>query len=201
MANTTLFYRHCTTEITPLSFVYCLFRGSERVEFLLPLVAGFGNNHNSLDTVSNLNATKSEWVLVYGSSKLSVLRQTDMHKKWTYKSPPIHRYRPAYHYVTTDSITILLYYISAANIITRKLFELLKSSYISESSNISLKYFFACHSQPALGHFNDDGILDLFFQHSANGIMKVKQIVHLGVFFKAQTNARAHTLHQSAALF
>lgn len=105
-------------------------------------------------------------------------------------------------HITMSLLTQLLYYyISAANIITRKLFELLKSSYISESSNISLKYFFACHSQPALGHFNDDGILDLFFQHSANGIMKVKQIVHLGVFFKAQTNARAHTLHQSAALF
>ncbi|XP_042247695.1 protein FAM234B [Thunnus albacares] len=102
------------------SFIH-IYRGSERAEFLVPLVAGFGNNHNSLDTVSNLNSTKSEWVLVYGSSKLSVLRQTDMHKKWTSKSPPI-------------------------------------------------------HSQPALGHFNDDGVLDLFFQHSANGTMKAQVI-------------------------
>ncbi|KAG7216217.1 hypothetical protein INR49_029066 [Caranx melampygus] len=52
--------------------------GSERVDFLLPLVAGFGNNHNSLDTASNLNATRSDWVLVYGSSKLSVLKQRDI---------------------------------------------------------------------------------------------------------------------------
>ncbi|XP_039978873.1 protein FAM234B [Xiphias gladius] len=102
------------------SFIH-IYRGSERVEFLLPLVAGFGNNHNSLDTVSNLNSTRSDWVLVYGSSKLSVLKQRDIRKKWTFSSAPI-------------------------------------------------------HSQPALGHFNDDGILDLFFQHSANGIMEAQII-------------------------
>ncbi|KAF1379169.1 hypothetical protein PFLUV_G00173280 [Perca fluviatilis] len=100
------------------SFIH-IYRGSERVEFLLPLVAGFGNNHNSLDTVSNLNSTKSDWVLVYGSSKLSVLRQKDIRKEWTFNSAPI-------------------------------------------------------HSQPAPGHFNDDAILDIFIQHSANGIMKAQ---------------------------
>lgn len=31
------------------------------------------------------------------------------------------------------------------------------------------------HSQPAPGHFNDDGVPDLFIQSSANGIMQVKQ--------------------------
>ncbi|XP_054463819.1 protein FAM234B [Anoplopoma fimbria] len=98
------------------SFIH-IYRGSERVEFLLPLVAGFGNSHNGLDTVSNLNSTKSDWVLVYGSSKLSVLRQKDVRKEWTFNSAPI-------------------------------------------------------HSPPAPGHFNDDGILDLFIQHSANGTMK-----------------------------
>ncbi|XP_022623220.1 protein FAM234B [Seriola dumerili] len=102
------------------SFIH-VYRGSERVDFLLPLVAGFGNNHNSLDTVSNLNSTRSDWVVVYGSSKLSVLKQRDMRKKWTFSSAPI-------------------------------------------------------HSQPALGHYNDDGILDLFFQHSANGIMEAQVI-------------------------
>uniref|UniRef100_A0A8D3C2Z2 Family with sequence similarity 234 member B n=1 Tax=Scophthalmus maximus TaxID=52904 RepID=A0A8D3C2Z2_SCOMX len=98
-----------------------IYRGSEPVEFMLPLVAGFGNNRNSLDSVSNLNSSRSDWVLVYGSSKLSVLRQRDMRKKWTFNSPPI-------------------------------------------------------HSQPAPGHFNDDGILDLFFQHSANGIMQAQVV-------------------------
>ncbi|XP_040919096.1 protein FAM234B isoform X2 [Toxotes jaculatrix] len=98
-----------------------IYRGSEGVEFLLPLVSGLGNNHNSLDTVSNLNSTRSDWVLVYGSSKVSVLKQRDMRKKWTFNSPPI-------------------------------------------------------HSQPALGHFNDDGVLDLFFQHSANGVMKAQVV-------------------------
>uniref|UniRef100_A0A3P9KAQ2 Family with sequence similarity 234 member B n=1 Tax=Oryzias latipes TaxID=8090 RepID=A0A3P9KAQ2_ORYLA len=94
-----------------------IYSGSESVEFLLPLLAGFGNKRYSLDTVSNLNSSRSDWVLVYGASKLSVLRQKDLHKEWTFSSPPI-------------------------------------------------------HSQPAVGHFNDDGVLDLFIQHSANGIMK-----------------------------
>uniref|UniRef100_A0A3B5B683 Family with sequence similarity 234 member B n=1 Tax=Stegastes partitus TaxID=144197 RepID=A0A3B5B683_9TELE len=103
--------------LTKISLVR--FRGSERVEFLLPLVPGFGNNRNSLDTVSNLNSSRSDWVLVYGFSKLSVLRQRDLRKEWTFNSAPI-------------------------------------------------------HSQPSLGHFNDDGILDLFIQHSANGVMKTQ---------------------------
>ncbi|XP_071330506.1 protein FAM234B isoform X2 [Trachinotus anak] len=102
------------------SFIH-IYRGSERVDFLLPLVAGFGNNHNSLDTVSNMNSIRSDWVLVYGSSKLSVLKQRDIRKKWTFNSAPI-------------------------------------------------------HSQPALGHFNDDGVLDLFFQQSANGTMKAQVV-------------------------
>uniref|UniRef100_A0A3Q1EJD0 Family with sequence similarity 234 member B n=1 Tax=Acanthochromis polyacanthus TaxID=80966 RepID=A0A3Q1EJD0_9TELE len=106
---------------TNLSSFIHIYRGSERVEFLLPLVAGFGNNHNNLDTVSNLNASRSDWVLVYGFSKLSVLRQRDLRKEWTFNSAPI-------------------------------------------------------HSQPTLGHFNDDGILDLFIQHSANGTMKTQII-------------------------
>ncbi|CAB1449904.1 unnamed protein product [Pleuronectes platessa] len=98
-----------------------IYRGSEQVEFMFPLAAGFGNNRNTLDTVSNLNSTRSDWVLVYNSSILSVLRQRDMHKTWTFSSPPI-------------------------------------------------------HSQPAAGHFNEDGILDLLFQHSANGVMEAQVI-------------------------
>lgn len=47
---------------------------------------------------------------------------------------------------------------------------------MSEFCDTSLKYFFACHSQPAPGHFNDDGILDLFIQHSANGIMQAQVV-------------------------
>ncbi|XP_070836520.1 protein FAM234B [Chaetodon trifascialis] len=98
-----------------------IYRGSDHVDFLLPLVAGFGNNHNSLDAVSNLNTTKSDWAVVYDSSKLSVLRQKDRRKEWTFSSAPI-------------------------------------------------------HSQPAPGHFNDDGVLDLFIQHSANGIMQAQVV-------------------------
>lgn len=86
------YIRQFITEISQKSDLsFCLCRGSEGVEFLLPFVAGFGNNHNSLDTVSNLNTTKSDWVLVYGSSKLSVIKQKDIHKTWTFSSEPIHR--------------------------------------------------------------------------------------------------------------
>nr|XP_057905447.1 protein FAM234B isoform X2 [Doryrhamphus excisus] len=97
------------------SFVH-IFRGSERVDFMLPLVAGFGTCSNNLDTVSNRNASKSDWLLVYGFSKISMLRQRDVRKQWTFNSAPI-------------------------------------------------------HSQPTPGHFNEDGILDVFIQHSANGTM------------------------------
>nr|XP_020480566.1 protein FAM234B isoform X1 [Monopterus albus] len=102
------------------SFIH-IYRGSESVEFLHPLVAGFGNNRNNLDMVSNFSASKSDWVLVYGTSKVSVIKQRDIRKKWTFSSEPI-------------------------------------------------------HSQPALGHFSADGILDLFFQHSANGVMEAQVI-------------------------
>ncbi|XP_041673007.1 protein FAM234B [Cheilinus undulatus] len=67
-----------------------IYRGAESAEFLLPLVAGFGNDHYSLDTVSNQNSSKSDWVLVYGSSKLSVLRKRDVHKEWTFNSSQLH---------------------------------------------------------------------------------------------------------------
>ncbi|XP_028311063.1 protein FAM234B [Gouania willdenowi] len=100
------------------SFVQ-IYRGSEHVEFLLPLVAGFGNNHNSLDRDSNLNSSRSDWAIVYGSSKVSVIRQRDLRKEWTFNSAPI-------------------------------------------------------HTQPAPGHFNNDGVPDIFSQHSANGVMKAQ---------------------------
>lgn len=61
------------------------------MEFLTPLVEGFGNSHDCLDSASSLNSTRSDWVLVYASSKVSVLRQKDLRKEWTFVSPPIHR--------------------------------------------------------------------------------------------------------------
>ncbi|KAM3598867.1 uncharacterized protein V6R79_023691 [Siganus canaliculatus] len=105
------------------SFIH-IYRGSEQVKFLLPLVADFGNNRNTLDSVSNLNSTRSDWVLVYGlygSTKLSMVRQKDIHKEWTFNTGPV-------------------------------------------------------HSQPAPGYFNDDRVLDLFLQHSANGIMQAQAV-------------------------
>eukprot|EP00066_Takifugu_rubripes_P012576 XP_011601842.1 PREDICTED: uncharacterized protein KIAA1467 homolog [Takifugu rubripes] len=96
-------------------------RGVQPVDLMFPLVAGFGNSHNSLDVVSNLNSSRSDWVLVYTTRKLSVLKHKDMRKEWTFNAGPI-------------------------------------------------------HSQPAPGHFNDDGVLDLFIQSSANGIMKAQVV-------------------------
>lgn len=98
-----------------------IYRGSEQVEFLTPLVEGFGNSHDCLDSASSLNSSRSDWVLVYASSKVSVLRQKDLRKEWTFVSPPIHR-------------------------------------------------------QPAPGHFHDGGVLDLFIQHSSDGVMQAQVV-------------------------
>ncbi|KAM3864403.1 protein FAM234B [Diretmus argenteus] len=88
-----------TTNTSSLIHIYS---GTERVDFLLPLVAGLGNNHNSLDTVANLNSTRSDWVLGYGSSKLSVLRERDTQKVWTCNSAPIHSQPTAGHFNDDD---------------------------------------------------------------------------------------------------
>ncbi|KAL0992980.1 hypothetical protein UPYG_G00101770 [Umbra pygmaea] len=80
---------------------------TEQVEFLLPLVAGLCNNHNSLDSVSNINSSRSDWVLVCGSSKLSVLREKDIYTKWTLSFPAIHG-RPAPGQFNDDNVPDLL---------------------------------------------------------------------------------------------
>ncbi|KAL4658027.1 protein FAM234B isoform X2, partial [Arapaima gigas] len=66
---------------------------TEQVEFFLPLVAGLCNNHNNLDPTSSLNSSTSDWVLVSGTSKLSVLKERDTQVVWTVnlaaiRSPP-----------------------------------------------------------------------------------------------------------------
>ncbi|XP_010894999.2 protein FAM234B isoform X2 [Esox lucius] len=81
--------------------------GTEQVEFLLPLVAGLCNNHNRLDSLSNLNSSRSDWVLVCGSSKLSVLREKDAHTAWTLSLSAIHS-RPAPGQFNDDRIPDLL---------------------------------------------------------------------------------------------
>ncbi|KAM4635349.1 protein FAM234B isoform 2-T2 [Polymixia lowei] len=91
-----------------------IYSGKDQVD-LLPLVAGFGNNHNNLDTVSNLNSTKSDRFLVYSSSKLSVLRERDTHKEWSLSSAPIHS-RPAPGHFNDDGIPDLLIQHSANGI-------------------------------------------------------------------------------------
>lgn len=94
-------------------FLFFFFlRGSEHLEFLSPLVDGFGNSHDCLDSAANLNSTRSDWVLVYTSGKVSVLRQRDLRKEWTFISPPMHRCDQEQHCntqyellcVTTESV-------------------------------------------------------------------------------------------------
>lgn len=65
------------------------------MDFLYPFVEGFGSSHDCLDSASSLNATRSDWVLVYAASKVSVLRRKDLRKEWTFSSPPIRRYDQA----------------------------------------------------------------------------------------------------------
>ncbi|XP_061080263.1 protein FAM234B isoform X1 [Conger conger] len=79
----------------------------EQVEFLLPLVAGLCNNHNNFDLVSNLNSSRSDWALVCGSSKLSVLRESDTHTEWTADSTDVHG-RPAPGQFNEDGVPDLL---------------------------------------------------------------------------------------------
>lgn len=70
------------------------------MDLMFPLVAGFGSSHSSLDLVSNLNSSRSDWVLVYASGALSVQRQKDMFTKWTFTAGPIHRFEAPLHQIT-----------------------------------------------------------------------------------------------------
>lgn len=71
---------------------------------MFPLVAGFGNSHNSLDVVSNLNSSRSDWVLVYTTRKLSVLKHKDMRKEWIFNAGPIHRFEALHSTETPNNL-------------------------------------------------------------------------------------------------
>nr|XP_055051121.1 protein FAM234B isoform X1 [Misgurnus anguillicaudatus] len=87
--------------------------GSEQVEFLLPLVAGLCHNHNNLDSVSVLNSSRSDWILVCGpNSKLSVLTETNARAAWTLSLTSIHS-RPASGHFNDDGVPDLLVHQSA----------------------------------------------------------------------------------------
>lgn len=61
------------------------------MDLLFPLLAGFSSSHLSLDLVSRLNSSRSDWVLVDATNALSALRPEDMFKRWTFSAGPIHR--------------------------------------------------------------------------------------------------------------
>ncbi|KAJ8251855.1 hypothetical protein GJAV_G00226170 [Gymnothorax javanicus] len=81
--------------------------GSEQVEMLVPLVAGFCNNHNNFDWASMLNSSRSDWVLVCGSSRLSVLRESSTRAEWSVTSAAIHGH-PAPGHFNADPVPDLL---------------------------------------------------------------------------------------------
>lgn len=56
------------------------------------------------------------------------------------------------------------------------------------------------HSQPVPGHFNDDNILDLFIQSSANGIMQVKQNPHSGQKVKQNKKKKNRIASEDASV-
>lgn len=149
------------------------------MDFLYPLVEGFGSSHDCLDSASVLNATRSDWVLVYASSKVSVLRQKDLRKEWTFNSPPIRRcdlalptlsVRSAIHVPMLVVCSLPKLIFTPVNHCCGKAEEQKekKSSKVLKVTNSSI----SC-SQPAPGHFHDSGVLDLFIQHSADGVMQV----------------------------
>ncbi|CAL1588718.1 unnamed protein product [Knipowitschia caucasica] len=85
-----------------------IFGGPEDVTFLYPHVVGYDSNHNNLNTLSAQDSIRSDWVLVYGSSKLSVLRQKDLRKGWIFSSPFIHSQPTSGHFNSDGVLDILL---------------------------------------------------------------------------------------------
>ncbi|XP_028841748.1 protein FAM234B [Denticeps clupeoides] len=79
----------------------------EPVEFMFPLVAGLCNNRNNLNPMSNVNSSRSDWVLVCGVNKLSVVRERDTRPKWTFMSSAIHS-RPSPGHFNEDGTPDLL---------------------------------------------------------------------------------------------
>ncbi|XP_052005678.1 protein FAM234B-like [Xyrauchen texanus] len=90
--------------------------GSEQVQFFFPLVAGLCHNHNNLDSVSVLNSSHSDWILVCGvNNTLSVLKQSDTHAAWTLSLTSIHS-RPVSGHFNDDGVPDLLIHQSANGI-------------------------------------------------------------------------------------
>ncbi|XDV11007.1 hypothetical protein PO909_000078, partial [Leuciscus waleckii] len=86
---------------------------SEQVEFLLPLVAGQCAQHSNLDSVSVVNSSRSDWMLVCGAEgRVSVLRENDTHTAWSLGPAAIHT-RPASGLFNDDSVPDLLIHQSA----------------------------------------------------------------------------------------
>lgn len=85
-------YKHLYDSVPEsLSLSLSVYSSGDQVEYFLPLVAGVCNNHNNLDTESSRNSSRSDWVLVCVNSRISVIRERDIHTTWTINSSSIHR--------------------------------------------------------------------------------------------------------------
>ncbi|KAG7326056.1 hypothetical protein KOW79_010981 [Hemibagrus wyckioides] len=89
--------------------------GVDQVVYFLPLVAGVCNNHNNLDSESSRNSSRSDWVVVCVNSRISVIRERDIHTTWTINSSSMHS-RPAIGHFNDDGVPDLLIQQSANGI-------------------------------------------------------------------------------------
>lgn len=80
---------------------------SEQVEFLLPLVVGQCDQRSDLDGVCVFNCSRSEWIVLCGAHRLSVLRASDTHTAWSLSLANIHT-RPALGHFNDDGVPDLL---------------------------------------------------------------------------------------------
>ncbi|KAF4080909.1 hypothetical protein AMELA_G00176480 [Ameiurus melas] len=92
-----------------------IYSGVDQVEYFLPLVAGVCNNHNNLDAEASCNSSRSDWVLVCVNSRISFIRERDIHAMWTVNSSSIHS-RPAIGHFNDDGVPDLVIQQSANGI-------------------------------------------------------------------------------------
>nr|XP_023696054.1 protein FAM234B-like [Paramormyrops kingsleyae] len=71
------------------------------------MAAGLCSNHNNLYFQFDMNASSSNWVVVYGSSRLSVLKEQDAQTEWMVSTAAIQS-RPTPGYFNGDRIPDLL---------------------------------------------------------------------------------------------
>ncbi|XP_048847982.1 protein FAM234B isoform X2 [Brienomyrus brachyistius] len=91
----------------PNSSLIHISSGPDQVDFFLPMAAGLCSNHNNLYFQFDMNASSSNWAVVYGSRRLSVLKEQDAQTEWMVSTAAIQS-RPTPGYFNGDRIPDLL---------------------------------------------------------------------------------------------